>query len=61
MLSEENETKAFGFGIRFVGYYNGRLIHKAYYINKGVPSEVIILQLKSLLRNFEREYYSKEK
>lgn len=61
MLLEEKEIKAFVFGIRFAGYFDSKLQYKVQIIDEGVPREVIMLQLKSILRNFEREYYNKEK
>lgn len=60
-MSERNDLKIFGFAIGFTGYSNNKLQYKVQVIDEGVPKEVIIMQLKSILRNLEKEYYNKEK
>ncbi len=60
-MLESDSPKIFGFAIGFVGYFDNKLQYEVQVINDGVPKELIIIQLKSLLRDFEKEYYDKQK
>ncbi len=60
MLGRDN-PKIFGLAIGFLGYSNSKLQYQVQIVDEGVLKEVVIMQLKSILRNFEKEYYNKDK
>ena len=47
----------FGLGIRALRYPDGKVEFKVESANKGVPREIVIMQIKAFLKNLEDEYF----
>ena len=57
MSSQPEVTGEFAVGIRLLRYPDGKMAWKIDSVNKGVPVEVIMIQLRAFLRNMENEYF----
>lgn len=61
MVEEENEMKGFGFIINIKnGLYN-KNSYKTRILNSGVPTELIIMQMRAFLDNLEQGYFNEFK
>lgn len=47
----------FTFGIEMLMQQNGNLKCAAHWINAGVPDEMIVMQLRALIRQLEDKYF----
>ena len=58
-----NEIGAFGLGIRLIRQPDGSIEYKIDSVNRNVPIEIVIMQIKIFLNGLEKEYserYSKK-
>lgn len=56
-MSEPIEIGKFGFGIKILRHSDGRIEYQTQSANKGVPIEILIMQMKSFLNNLEKDYF----
>ncbi len=60
MAEEEPiELGQFGFGIKVLRKPDGEIIYTTRAINKKIPIEVIMAQMKAFLNKMEKEYFDK--
>lgn len=57
MPESSTEIGRFGFGIRIIRHEDGRVEYQTESANQGVPTEIIIMQIKAFLKNLEDEYF----
>ena len=51
----------FGLGLKVLKYPDGRTEYQIQKINKGIPIQIVIMQIKAFLKNLEKEYFEKFK
>lgn len=60
MSEEANEDIGyFVYGIHVIKRPDGRVEYQDNYLNRDIPIEVVIMQLKAFLNNLEKEYLDK--
>ncbi len=62
-MPSPNEIGAFAFGIRLIRQPDGSVKYQTDSVNKNVPVEIVIMQMKIFLNDLEKEYsdrYSKK-
>ena len=57
MAGEPAEIGSFAFAVRLLSYPDSRREYQTGFANNNVPVELVIMQLKSLLRNMKNEYF----
>ena len=56
-MPEPTEISKFGFGIKIVKHFDGKIEYQTQSANKRVPIEIIIMQMKAFLNNLEKNYF----
>lgn len=62
-MPRPDEIGAFAFGIRLIRQPDGSIEYKTDSVNRNVPVEIVIMQMKVFLNDLEKEYsdrYSKK-
>ena len=57
-MTEQIEIAKFAFGIRGVIQPDNRVMYFSDNNNNQVPKEIVILQLKALIKKMEKEYFA---
>ena len=60
MTNEVNEIGRFLFGISLLQDENGEIEPQTEILSKNVPPEIIIMLLKSFLKNAQQEYFGSD-
>ena len=56
---EPKEIGRFAFGIILYKFSDGRVEYRFQSKNRGIPLEIILMQVKAFLRNQENQYFDK--
>jgi len=57
MPEDPKEIGKFGLGIRIMRYSDGRVEYQTQSANRGVPVEIVIMQIKAFLNSLEKGYF----
>lgn len=58
MTNGADDSGQFVYGLRVVRLPDGDLKYETQSINKGVPIEIVIMQLRVLLKQLEKSYFA---